>query len=91
MAFSDKNVSFLQARFLYSLDVAFEKVKSGSYVCGNDMTIADIFHYPAVHLRRPMLSMQKGFGHILNWADRMKKHEQVINAIAYAGVELPHE
>ena len=90
MDFSDDNVSFLRARFLHALEAAFGKVKQQDYVCGDALTIADVFHYPVVHLRRALLSASGGFAHILAWAERMKQHDAIAAAIEHAGAELPH-
>ncbi|MES2937052.1 MAG: glutathione S-transferase family protein [Pseudomonadota bacterium] len=88
LSFSEDSVRFLQERFLRMLAAAFEGLKTQPWVCGARMTIADVAHYPAVHMRRAQLEAIGCYPHVLDWAARMREQEAVARAIAYAGLEL---
>lgn len=91
LAFSPDSVQFVRERFLRLLAAAFAPLKAQPWVCGPRMSIADIAHYPVVHMRRAQLEAMGGFGHVLDWAARMREDAAVARACAYAGLELPAE
>ncbi|MBA2672805.1 glutathione S-transferase family protein [Ramlibacter sp.] len=88
LAFSPDSVQFLRERFLRMLAASFEGLKTQPWVCGPRMTIADIAHYPVVHMRGAQLEAMGGFSHVLDWAARMRELEAVRRAAAYAGLAL---
>ncbi len=91
LSFSPESVAFLQARFVHTLRASLRGLHAHRHVCGAQMTVADVAHYPVVHMRRPMLVAFGGSEHVLAWADRMRDLAPVARAIAYAGIELPFE
>lgn len=91
MAFDPRNVAFLRDRLLEAVRAALGGLADHAFVCGDALTIADVAHYPVVHMRRALLERTGGFGHVLAWADRLRALEPWSRAIAYAGLELPAE
>jgi GSH-dependent disulfide-bond oxidoreductase len=91
MAFDPRNVAFLRDRLLDALRAALAGLAEHPFVCGEALTIADVAHYPVVHMRRPLLERTGSFGHVLAWADRLRAEGPWSRAIAYAGLELPAE
>lgn len=89
MDFATRNVDFLRDRLLRALAAALADLATHPFVCGDAMTIADVAHYPVVHMRRPLLAATGGFGHVLTWADRLRALAPWQRAIAYCGLELP--
>jgi GST-like protein len=91
MAFDRRNVGFLRARLVDSLRAALAGLADHRFVCGDALSIADVAHYPVVHMRRPMLAALGGFDHVLGWADRLRTLAPFGRAIAWCGLELPFE
>jgi GST-like protein len=89
MDFDSRNVRFLRERLLDILRAALAGLADRAFVCGDALTIADIAHYPVVHMRRALLVRTGGFDHVLAWADRLRALEPWSRAIAYSGYELP--
>ncbi len=60
--------------------------------CSNDtniLSIADLAHYPVIHMRRALLEQAGGFQPVLDWADKVRQFSAVGRAIDYAALELP--
>jgi GST-like protein len=91
MDFDGRNIAFLRDRVVTALGVALAGVASHPYVCGDALSIADVAHYPVVHMRRSLLAKLGGLGDVLAWADRLRALPPFARAIAYSGVELPAE
>jgi GSH-dependent disulfide-bond oxidoreductase len=91
MAFDARNVGFLRDRLLDALRAALAGLADHAFVCGEALTVADVAHYPVVHMRRALLARAGGFGHALDWADRLRTLEPWSRAIGYSGLELPAE
>jgi len=91
MDFDPRNVGFLRDRLVGAMRAALAGLAHHPFVCGEALSIADIAHYPVVHMRRAMLAAIGDFGHVLAWADRLRATAAWSRAIAYSGLELPEE
>lgn len=91
MDFDARNTAFLRARLLGSLGAALAGLAERPFLAGDALSVADVAHYPVVHMRRPLLAMLGGFGHVLAWADRLRDLAPFARAIEYCGLELPVE
>jgi GST-like protein len=89
LRFSPDSVRFIRRRWLAMMQAQLDGLRDQPFVCGPRMSLADIAHYPVVHLRRPLLAALGGFGHVLRWADRLRAQPAVQRAIDDAGLELP--
>jgi len=89
MDFDRVNVSFLQERLLDAIRAAFISTEQSKFLFGDELTIADLAHYPVIHMRRALLEVSGDFEHVLNWADQVRTFEPVARAIAYSALELP--
>lgn len=88
MDFDTRNAVFLRERMLRSLAASLSVLASRPFVAGDALSVADVAHYPVVHMRRPLLAMLGGFRHVLAWADRLRDLPSFARAIEYCGVEL---
>lgn len=89
MDFDERNVTFLQERLLNAIRAAFINVGAQSYLFGDTLSIADLAHYPIIHMRRALLEQTGEFQHVLAWAEKVKQFPAVGRALDYAAVELP--
>ena len=89
MNFDERNVEFLSERLLNAIRAAFINVGSQRYLFGDDLTVADLAHYPVIHMRRALLEQTGGFQAVLDWADNVRQFPAVARAIDYAALELP--
>jgi glutathione S-transferase len=85
------SAAFLRDRMLGALRASLAGLAGLPFVCGAALSIADVAHYPVVHMRRALLARVGGFDHVLAWADRLRDLAPWARAIDYAGLELPAE
>ena len=89
MDFDERNVEFLSKRLLNSIRAAFINVGSQRYLFGDELSVADLAHYPVIHMRRALLEQAGDFQAVLDWADKVCLFPAVVRAIDYAALELP--
>lgn len=89
MDFDTRNTDYLQMRLLQAIKAAFKPVQQHPYLCGHALSLADLAHYPVIHMRRPLIEASEGFSHVIDWADHMLAVPQVSRAVEYAGLQLP--
>ena len=89
MDFDERNVEFLSKRLLNAIRAAFINVGSQRYLFGDELSLADLAHYPVIHMRRALLEQAGDFQAVLDWADKVRQFPAVARAIDYAALELP--
>ena len=84
-----ESAAFLRARLLSAIAATFSALPDSGYFGGESPDIADFAQVPVIHMREALLRAQGGFGHALDWLDRMREIDAVSTAIGYAGLQLP--